>query len=171
MITKDNAVNAKFIDKNTHIIKIKDYYPDDCSGHEYMEVSEELYLFLENERKRAEAEARQERRYIAPFGYDDEATSEINGVVSESVEDEFFSKRDWEQIKKVEDIISKLTPRQRSRLYMRIVKRLSFKEIGKSEGVSITSVEDSYEQSIAKLRKYGYILQNITLNEWLNMLI
>lgn len=171
MITKDNAVKAPNYEEITHIIRIKDYYPDDCSGQELMEVNHELYVFLENEKRKKESEERKERRYFVPFGFDEECAAEVNGIVSESAEAEYFSKRDWEQIRDVEQIISKLTTRQRNRLYLRIVKRLSFKEISKTEGVGITSVEDSYEQSLARLRQYRHILQRITLKDWTDLLI
>lgn len=171
MITKDNTVKASIYEETTHIIKIKDYYPDDCSGQEFMEVSHELFVFLENEKRKKESEERKERRYFVPFGFDEEGAAEVNGIVSDSAEAEYFSKKDWEQIRDVERIISKLTPIQRNRLYLRIVRRLSFKEISKIEEVGITSVEDSYQQSLARLRRYRHILQRITLKDWTDLLI
>lgn len=95
----------------------------------------------------------------------------MNGIVSDSAEAEYFSKKDWEQIRDVERIISKLTLIQRNRLYLRIVRRLSFKEISQIEEVGITSVEDSYQQSLVRLRRYRHILQRITLKDWTDLLI
>lgn len=51
MITKDNTANKRFSEENTHLIRIKDYYPDDCSEQEFMEVSDEVLFQLETYKK------------------------------------------------------------------------------------------------------------------------
>lgn len=159
------------VNNSTHIVRVKDYYPMDCSGQEFMEISDELYNDLEKNKKTEETRKRVERRRIAKIRFDDEGIGSINEIFSDSVEDEFFATRDIEQIEEVKKIISTLTKCQRYRVYLRIVMQLSYKEISELEGVGITTVETSYEQGIEKLKKYGDIVQNIAIKGWLELLI
>ena len=53
------------VNNSTHIVRVKDYYPMDCSGQEFMEISDELYNDLEKNKKTEETRKRVERRRIA----------------------------------------------------------------------------------------------------------
>ena len=77
------------VNNSTHIVRVKDYYPMDCSGQEFMEISDELYNDLEKNKKTEETRKRAERRRIAKIRFDDEGIGSINEIFSDSV-DELF---------------------------------------------------------------------------------
>lgn len=162
MIKKDSKSNVQ----NTKVIRISDYYTVNCSEEKTVEVNEELLSYLDSDKTGEESSERGDRRKYVPFGFDEMAIAELNEKFVQSAEEEYFRTKDEEQISHIKKVFSKLTPCQRDRLYNHIVLKMTFKEISEREGVSISSIQKSYELGIQKLRKHGQVIQNIALDKW-----
>ena len=90
--------------------------------------------------------------------------SEVENIVQlvePMVETTFIKKMEKEEIKRAaEHLLTKgnLTLVQKRRFYLHFYKGLSYREIGKLEGVHFTSVQESIESCIKKLKKNISIL-------------
>ncbi len=162
MIKKDSKSNVQ----NTKVIRISDYYTVNCSEQKIVEVNEELLSYLNSDKTGEESNERGDRRKYVPFGFDEMAIAQLNEKFVQSAEEEYFRTKDEEQISSIKKIFSKLTPCQRDRMYNHVVLKMTFKEISEREGVSISSIQKSYELGIKKLRNHGEVIQNIALDKW-----
>lgn len=87
------------------------------------------------------------------------------------IEEKYFSEYDSEQINEILDVLSKLTYRQRKRIYMKFCLKMTYTAIGLSEGVAPASVQESCERALRKLSEYSDILQNTTIKTWTDLLV
>ena len=166
MITKDNQNKSVA----SHVIKVSDYYTKNCSEQNIVEICDELFHLLEDDIAARKARKRKERRYILSIEFNERAIGEVNGITKLSAEEEYFTKRDVEQRSEVEKIFSELTVFERRRIYMHIVLKMTFKQISECEGVKIPSIQSSYRNGLAKLRKHGYNLQKLSVDGWTMLL-
>jgi len=162
MIKKDSKSNVQ----STKVITISDYYTVNCSEQKIVEVNAEIFTYLNSDKTGEDSKERDDRRKYVPFGFDEMAIAELNEKFVQSAEEEYFRTKDEEQISRIKKIFSKLTHCQRERLYNHVVLKMTFKEISEREGVSISSIQKSYELGIKKLRNHGEVIQNIALDKW-----
>ena len=72
MITKDNKAIERFSEEHTHRIRIKDYYPDDCSEQEFTLVNDETLAELEQMKRDVVSKKKWEKRHRAGSLYIDD---------------------------------------------------------------------------------------------------
>ena len=81
----------------------------------------------------------------------------IEQLIEPMIETNFIQKMEKEEIKRAAEYLlaqGNLTLVQKRRFYLHFYKGLSYREIGKLEGVHFTSVQESIESCIKKLKKY-----------------
>lgn len=169
MLYKDNKVEFVKVGENVNRVKLSSIYANNCSDQEYVIVDDEMLEYLiVSEQKENNKERRFRRHYVALP--DDETAAAKMGAVTSSVEEDFLSKADAEELKKLQAIISLLTSAQRRRIYKRFKENLSFEDIGRSEGVSASAIKRSCEIAFKKLKPYCDFLQNIAPIKWIDLL-
>ena len=105
-----------------------------CYEENEVEVPREVADFLEADRKRAQAEARSDRRHLCALEF-----SEMRYAVTSmrAVEDAVIRKMEQESLR---EAVSHLEPRERRLLSSRFDDELTLEEIGKQINVSKTAV-------------------------------
>ena len=111
-----------------------------------VEVPQEVADFLEADRKRAQAEARSDRRHLCALEF-----SEMRYAVTSmrAVEDAVIRKMEQESLR---EAVSQLEPRERRLLSSRFDDELTLEEIGKQINVSKTAVSKQLKKLYEQLR-------------------
>lgn len=81
MFIKDNA-------EKEITINIKDFYAEANSYQGTVTVSESVYEFLCEDKRRLESRARKDRRYMAGFAFEEVEAGERDGIFSSSTEEQ-----------------------------------------------------------------------------------
>lgn len=169
MFYKDSKVEFVKVGENANRIKLSSIYPNNCSSQEYVIVDDEMLEYLiESEQKENNKERRFRRHYVALP--EDETAAAKMGAITSSVEEKYFAESDEDEISRILEILSLLTACQRKRLYLRFKENLTYKAIGKMEGVGLTTVQSSCELALEKLKPYSDFLQNATTARWVDLL-
>lgn len=170
MIEKKRVIDFVKIGENTNIVKLSSAYDTNCSMQEFEIVDDRtLQCMLDSERE-MDSFQRNERNHVVSLP-EDEVKAAKMGAVTVSVEEKYFSEYDSEQINEILDVLSKLTYRQRKRIYMKFCLKMTYTAIGLSEGVAPASVQESCERALRKLSEYSDILQNTTIKTWTDLLV
>ncbi len=131
-------------------INLKKYYPDQYNEDTYVEVSDEVADFMEEERRSAENSRRRVYRYHAQYSLDAD-----DGIEEESLLRAFKEAEAHEELRlKLEMSMQSLTAVQYRRVKMRFEYGMKFSEIAKAEGVNINAIEDSIKRALGKITKY-----------------
>ena len=163
MIEKKRVIDFVKIGENTNIVKLSSAYDTNCSMQEFETVDDRtLQCMLDSERE-MDSFQRNERNHVVSLPK--------MVAVTVSVEEKYFSEYDSEQINEILDVLSKLTYRQRKRIYMKFCLKMTYTAIGLSEGVAPASVQESCERALRKLSEYSDILQNTTIKTWTDLLV
>lgn len=148
MITKDNKAIERFSEENTHLIRIKDYYPEDCSEQEFTLVNDETLAELEQMKRDVVNNKKWEKRHRAGSLYiDDEDFIATLGLYTDSQEDE-LNFRLW-----FEQALSKCGTITVKRATLYFIDGLSARAIANMESVHHTSVITSIEKAKNALLK------------------
>ena len=90
------------------------------------------------------------KEYSNKLDFDNNMVDEIELIEQQELEKEEFNK-------KLHEAIDKLTDKQRKVIYMYFWENKTFRQIGKELGVHFTTIEESYNAAIKKIKK---ILKN-----------
>ena len=141
------------------IINLKQYYPF-CTEDTFVEVSDEIVeAFLLDKRAEA-ARERKMYRYKAHYSLDcdDGIEKAAIGWAQPSPEDALMEKEEQaeyaEQIRRLYEAISHLTPIQARRLHARYMLGMKIREIAEMEGVDSSRVSQSIRGAVKRLRRY-----------------
>ena len=81
-----------------------------------------------------------------------------------TVEDEFIMKEDSEEIRqKVENVLNRLTHRQREVIYLRYIQECSYEEISDIMQISIAASRNLVSKSVTKLKESSLSLTLLLL--------
>ncbi len=140
-------------------INLKQYYPF-CTEDTFVEVSDEIVeAFLLDKRAEA-ARDRKMYRYKAFYSLDcdDGIEKSAIGWAQPSPEDALMEKEKQaeyaEQIRRLYEAISHLTPIQARRLHARYMLGMKIREIAAMEGVHPSRVSKSIQGALERLRRY-----------------
>ncbi len=88
-----------------------------------------------------------------PLNTQDETRDTLPFQLQVTVEDELIMKEDAEEIRqKVENVLSRLTNRQREIIYLRYIQELSYEEIAEIMHISVEGSRNLISKSLTKLR-------------------
>lgn len=171
MITKDKKLVYTKKDKNVNLVKLSSEYDTNCSEQEYVAVDDKTLAFmLESDRFFASME-RKARNYTISITYNDEIGC-TQQITKNHVEEEIGIAEEYQlELERVMTILNTLTDCQRKRIYMLFKLEMTYKEIGRIEGVGISSIQSSCELALAKLKPHGQYLQRLNGIKWVDLLI
>ncbi len=156
-------------DNDVNFIKLSSVYDRNCSEKDYAEINDEILKFMIDDERNTSSVENYWRKKTTSLVEDNNSPTSL--TINEMPTDEkYFIEKNDEEINKILGILSVLTKRQRRRLYMRFKYEMTYKQIGKHEGVALTSVQESCERALENLKPFGNILQNTVLNNWVDLL-
>ncbi len=134
---KNNNVNSAKCEEKKNIICLSDYYPNNCSAQEYVEVSDEVLEAYEMFHRESNKQTVSDYRHINPIGFDENIFGEMFGAFETSIDNMVIDQIWFEQlIKPYGEIVFK-----RATLYF--IDGLSTREIAEIDNVSHTAVVKS----------------------------
>ncbi len=113
-----------------------------------VEVSEEVYAVLQEEKKEQERQRNERRRHLDSRELSDYIVSRKRIV--ENLEDYCINK---EQLEEIQKIVSTCTETQQRRFYLNRICGYSYTEIARIEGCNLISVRESVLTVLKKLKK------------------
>ena len=150
MKKKDYKALTPKTEAGTYIIRISDYYANNCSKQKYAEVSEEVIDYLIFKRREEKRLNERDYRTFTPFGFDEIETGEMCAVFSESAAEEYFS---LELERTLKTAMQAISPSFRRRFYLYYVAGLTLEQVAKIEKVSHTAVLKSLKSSTKVLKE------------------
>ena len=114
-----------------------------------VEVSEEVYAVLQEEKKEQERQRNERRRHIDDREWSDSIVSKKR--VAENLENYCVNR---EQLKEIQKIVSTCTETQQRRFYLNRICGYSYTEIANMENCHITSVKESVMIVLKKIKKF-----------------
>ncbi|MEA4979536.1 MAG: sigma-70 family RNA polymerase sigma factor [Petrimonas sp.] len=141
-------------DEQTAMDAIHDVFYKLCIHHSSLNEINNLksYLFR-SLRNRLIDMKRISREDSAPFIAQDETEESLPFQLRVTVEDELIMKEDAEEIRrKVENILDRLTDRQREIVYLRYIREQSYEEIAEIMQISVAACRNLISKSITKLK-------------------
>ena len=114
-----------------------------------VEVSEEVYAVLQEEKKEQERQRNERRRHLDSRELSDYIVSRKRIV--ENLEDYCINK---EQLEEIQKIVSTCTETQQRRFYLNRICGYSYTEIARIEGCNLISVRESVLTVLKKLKKW-----------------
>lgn len=134
---KNNNTNSIKSEEKKNIIRLSDYYPNNCSEQEYVEVSNEVLEAYKVFGRENNKQTVSDYRHIAPIGFDENIFGEMFGAYEASIDENVINQLWFEQLlKPYGEIILK-----RAVLYF--IDGLSTREIAEIDDVSHTAVVKS----------------------------
>jgi RNA polymerase sigma factor (sigma-70 family) len=107
---------------------------------------------------------RTNREFPALFPQEEEIDEYLPFKFNVSIEDEIIMKEDSEEIRlKVENVLSRLTNRQREIIYLRYVQEYNYQEISDIMQISVEASRNLVSKSIVKLRIASHTLSMLLL--------
>lgn len=165
---EDKKVEFVKVGENVNRIKLSSIYDHNCSSQEFVIVDDEMLEYLIESEMEFNANRRTKDNHVVALPEDETAAAKMGAVVK-SEEEKYFAATEDEK-KKVLDILSLLTPCQRRRLYLRFKNHLTYKAVGKMEGVSGSAIKRSCELAFEKLKPHCDFLQKVTCIKWVDLL-
>lgn len=141
-------------DDNTSMDAIHDVFYKLCTKHSSLDEINNLKFYLfRSLRNRLIDIKRTNKELYGIFTTDEEFDDHPTFQLKVTVEDEFILKEDSEIIRKtVENVLSRLTNRQREILYLRYIQECSYEEISDIMQISVAASRNLVSKSIVRLR-------------------
>lgn len=141
--------------EQTAMDAIHDVFYKMCIHHSSLnEISNLKSYLFRSLRNRLIDIKRINREDITPFIGQNEGQEILPFQLYVSIEDELFMKEDAEEIRlKVENVLSRLTDRQREIVYLRYIKEQSYEEIAEIMQISVAACRNLISKSISKLKE------------------
>lgn len=142
-------------DEQTAMDAIHDVFYKLCIHHSSLNEINNLksYLFRAL-RNRLIDMRRINREDSAPFTTQDEIEESLSFQLYVTIEDELIMKEDAEEIRqKVENVLDRLTDRQREIVYLRYIREQSYEEIAEIMQISVAACRNLISKSITKLKE------------------
>lgn len=142
-------------DEQTAMDAIHDVFYKLCTHHSSLNEINNLksYLFR-SLRNRLIDIKRINRENTAPFTGQDDVSEVLPFQLHVTIEDELIMKEDAEEIRlKVENVLNRLTDRQREIVYLRYIREQSYEEIAEIMQISVAACRNLISKSISKLKE------------------
>lgn len=142
-------------DEQTAMDAIHDVFYKLCTHHSSLREINNLksYLFR-SLRNRLIDIKRINREDTTPFTGQDDGSEALPFQLHVTIEDELIMKEDAEEIRlKIENVLNRLTDRQREIVYLRYIREQSYEEIAEIMQISVESSRNLISKSLAKLKE------------------
>jgi RNA polymerase sigma factor (sigma-70 family) len=154
-------------DESTAMDAIHDVFYKLCINHSSLNKISNLKFYLFKAlRNRLVDLHRTNREYLGLSSMLEKNSEEFSFHLNVSIEDELIEKEDWEEIcKKVENVLNRLTDRQREIIYLRYIQEQSYEEISEIMHITVESSRNliSKSLSIIKGSSLSYVLLLLTI--------
>ncbi|WP_298651006.1 sigma-70 family RNA polymerase sigma factor [uncultured Proteiniphilum sp.] len=142
-------------DEQTAMDAIHDVFYKLCISHKSLSEIENLKFYLTRSlRNRLIDIKRSNKEHTAIAPFEGEEQEKLPFQLNVSIEDEFIEKEDLEEIQqKVENVLSRLTDRQREIVYLRYIREYSYEEIAEIMQISVESSRNLISKSLTKLKE------------------
>ncbi len=147
------ALNLGF-DEQTAMDAIHDVFYKVCIHHSSLNeiVSFKSYLFRALRNRLIDIK-RTNKKEIAPITDEDDVVELLPFQLHVTVEDALIKREDAEEIRlKVENVLDRLTDRQREIVYLRYIREYSYEEIAEIMQISVPACRNLISKSITKLK-------------------
>lgn len=137
---------------DTEIIKdcIQEVFTTIYKHRDRLTVPDNVQLYLLVSLKNKLIRSLQKKELYVDYGHDEVPLF----TLEQTVEDEYIENEDYtEQKKKVEKILSILTPRQKEIIYYRYIQELELDEICELMGLNYQSAKNLIQRSLIKIRE------------------
>lgn len=151
--------------EDTVMDAIHDVFYKICIDSEsFKEISNlKFYLFRMLKNRLIDIQ-RTNREYAGSEFDDQDVLSNMSFKFTVSVEDEFIEAEDREEIKqKIDEVLNKLTNRQREIVYLRYIHEYSYEEIAQIMQISVVSCRNLISKAISKLKDSSLSLAALLL--------
>lgn len=141
-------------DEQTAMDAIHDVFYKLCTHHSSLNEINNLksYLFR-SLRNRLIDIKRINREDTTPFTGQDDGSEALPFQLHVTIEDELIMKEDAEEIRlKIENVLNRLTDRQREIVYLRYIREQSYEEIAEIMQISVAACRNLISKSITKLK-------------------
>ncbi len=117
-----------------------------------VEISDELYRFLESDRKRQAAQNRSDRRHLSKSSF--EKMTYNREYSSREFEDMIFHRIN---LQKLRDAVRCLSADEQKLIYLLYYQQMSMQDIGKAFGISKMAVSKRHQKILNKLRATEFL--------------
>ncbi|SFK34953.1 RNA polymerase sigma factor [Proteiniphilum acetatigenes] len=152
-------------DEQTAMDAIHDVFYKLCTHHSSLNEINNLksYLFR-SLRNRLIDIKRINRENTTPFTGQDDVSEGLPFQLHITIEDELIMKEDTEEIcRKVENVLNRLTDRQREIVYLRYIKEQGYEEIAEIMQISVAACRNLVSKSISKLKESSLTISLLLL--------
>ena len=139
------------------MINLREYYPDSYTTDCFIAVPDEIAETLRRFKLEDEAYRIRTYRNKAYFSLDYGENIEREAVFLVMTPADIWDQREINR--RLHEAMSKLTPQQKRRIYARFFLHMNNAEIARTEGCDITSVRDSINRGLRRLKK---IFENLS---------
>lgn len=152
-------------DEHTSMDTIHDVFYKLCIQNVSLHEIDNLKFYLfRSLRNRLIDIKRTNREFTGFFSQDEEIEEYLPFKFNVSIEDEIIMKEDSEEIRlKVENVLSRLTNREREITYLRYVQECNYQEISDIMQISVAASRNLVSKSIVKLRLAAHTVSMILL--------
>lgn len=153
-------------DDHSAMDAIHDVFYKLCIQHSSLDEIENLKFYLFRSLRNRLIDLKRTNREIPGLSpTENDADIHLPFQLNVTIEDEIIEKEDSEEIRqKVENVLNRLSPRQREIIYLRYIQECSYDEISEIMEISVAASRNLVSKSIAKLR-----VASLTI--WLFLLI
>ncbi len=131
-------------------INLRIHYPSIYSDDAYLEVSDEIAFVMDDFRAKEASAIRKKYRYCAQFSLD-----VGDGIENEIAVDIFIQiEQSEKQSDRLITALDQLTDIQRRRIEKHFFQQQTLSEIAAEEHVSISSVQESIDSAVTKMKKH-----------------
>lgn len=132
-------------------IDLREYYPDYYSTDEYIDVSDEVLIAMEEETRAVNAAERKKYRYLAQYSLDSN-----DGIEHYAINKPLSPEAILENRQNREELYSQimsLPEKQAKRIYARFYLGMTVKEIARMEGIAEANIYSSIQRGLSRLKK------------------
>lgn len=140
--------------EDTAMDAIHDLFYKLCINHSSLEHITNLKFYLFKSLKNRLIDIRRtEKEYTEAFSVNEDAVEINQFQLMPTIEDEMIEEEDLREIrKKVENVLNRLTDRQREIIYLRYIHEYDYKEIAELMQISVESCRNLLSKSFYKLK-------------------
>ena len=132
-------------------INLREYYPDYYSTDEYIDVSDEVLIAMEEETRAVNAAERKKYRNLAQYSLDSN-----DGIEHYAINKPLSPEAILENRQHREELyfqIMSLPEKQAKRIYARFYLGMTVKEIARMEGIAEANIYSSIQRGLSRLKK------------------
>lgn len=133
-----------------NLIRLSDIYKNPCGSDEYVEVSDEILMFLIECQKREYRDYSSNYRHIAPINFNEDELGAVYHAFEQGADECFFIKLQSDELYSA---LQQIKPEFAKRFYLYHAVGMTMEQIAGIEGVSRNAVSKSVRKAALLLRQ------------------